>query len=97
MNPKANTYVGSVSPLLKLANTLMPETMTKMTAFVMRRYLKIAPPIAPTSGNLFNTVDYGMATNGGFGLPGKPKAHRKYIIGALAAGLAAGFFMVKHN
>jgi hypothetical protein len=93
--PDANTYVGSVSYGLKLAHALFPELMTKVTGFVMRRYFKNADPIASTSGNLYNTVNYGMATNGGFGLPGEPKAHRKYIVGALSVGLALGFYLTK--
>lgn len=96
-DPRSNTYVGSVSYALKFAHTLAPELMTKTVGFVMRRYFKVAEPIAPTSGNLFNTVDYGMATNGGFGLPGEPKAHRKYILGALAMGLSVGFYLFNHK
>jgi short-subunit dehydrogenase len=96
-DPRSNTYVGSVSYALKFAHTLAPELMTKTVGFVMRRYFKVAEPIAPTSGNLFNTVDYGMATNGGFGLPGEPKAHRKYILGALALGLSVGFYLFNHK
>ncbi len=92
-DPSSNTYVGSASLALKLSHAIFPEIMTKATGFVMRRYFKAAEPIASTSGNLFNTVDYGMSTNGGFGLPGEPKAHRKYILGALVTGLAAGFYL----
>lgn len=71
-NPSANTYVGSTSILLKWGHALLPELMTKMTGLVMRRYLKQADPIALTDGNVFTTVDYGMSTHGGFGLPGAP-------------------------
>lgn len=91
LNPKANTYVGSASLFLKASHAVMPDLTTKITAIVMRRYLEAAEPIAQTSGNVFNTVDYGMSTHGGFGLPGKPKAHRKYIAAGLLLGLAAGF------
>jgi short-subunit dehydrogenase len=94
-NPSANTYVGSTSILLKLGHALLPELMTKMTGLVMRRYLKNADPIALTDGNVFTTVDYGMSTHGGFGLPGAPKAHRKYIAGVLLTGLALGFYLTK--
>ena len=96
-NPKQNTYVGSVSLLLKLSNALFPELTPKLTGFVMRRYFKVADPIPSTSGNLFNTVNYGMSSHGGFGLPGKPKAHRKYIWGAVAAGLVAGFLLTRRS
>ncbi|MFA6083140.1 SDR family oxidoreductase [Mucilaginibacter sp.] len=93
-NPKSNTYVGSASLLLKLSHALFPELTTKITGTVIRKYFKTAKTIVPTSGNLFNTVDYGMSTNGGWGIPGKPKAHRKYIAAGLAAGLVAGFLLV---
>ncbi|MEO3407614.1 SDR family oxidoreductase [Mucilaginibacter sp. CAU 1740] len=95
--PKANTYVGSVSLLFKLSHALLPETVTKMTGFVMKKYLDRADPIALSDGNVFTTVDYGMSRHGGFGLPGKPKAHRKYIAGALLAGLALGWVITKRK
>lgn len=96
-NPKANTYVGSVSLLLKFGHALFPEIMSKLTGIVMRRYLDNAEPIALTDGNVFTTVNYGMSTHGGFGLPGKPRAHRKYIAGALIAGLVAGFILSQRS
>jgi short-subunit dehydrogenase len=92
-NPSSNTYVGSVSLLLKLFHAIFPELTTKMTGLVMRRYFKAANSIALSDGNVFTTVDYGMSTHGGFGLPGKPKAHRKYIGAAMVAGLAAGLLL----
>lgn len=94
-NPRSNTYVGSASLLLKFGHALFPELITKMTGVVMRKYLKQAAPIALTDGNVFTTVDYGMSTHGGWGLPGEPKAHRKYIVGALVAGLAAGLLLTR--
>jgi hypothetical protein len=66
---------------------------------VMRGYFKKAQPLPPTNGNLFNTVDYGMSTRGGWGIPGKPRSARKYLAAALAAGLIAGatVFMLKRD
>ncbi|MDB5135999.1 MAG: family oxidoreductase, partial [Mucilaginibacter sp.] len=87
IRPKSIKYVGSASLALKFAHALFPELMTKMTGGVMRTYFKTAQPLPPTSGNLFNTVDYGMSTHGGWGIPGKSKAYRKYLVAALAAGL----------
>lgn len=88
--PRSNRSVGSVSPLFKLGHALFPEFMTNITARVMRRYFKSAEEIAMTDGNVYGTVDYGMATNGRSGLPGRPGAHRKYIAAALVAGFAFG-------
>ena len=93
-NPSSNTYVGSASLLLKFSHALFPEIINQITGFFVRRYLKSAKPIALTDGNLFTTVNYGQSMHGGFGLPGEPKAHRKYIAGALVAGLALGAFLI---
>jgi short-subunit dehydrogenase len=95
LNPTSNTHVGSASLLLKLSHAIFPELTTKITAMVMRRYFNAADPIALTDGNVFTTVNYGMSTHGGYGLPGKPKAHRKYIAGAALAGLAAGLLLFR--
>lgn len=94
VNPSSNTYVGSVALLLKFSHAIFPELTTKITGLVMRRYFKFADPIELTDGNVFNTVDYGMSVHGGFGLPGKPKAHRKYIAGAFLSGLVLSYFLV---
>ena len=93
-DPRSTRYVGSASIVLKYVHALFPELTTKITGAVMRKYFSIASPLPSTSGNLFNTVDYGMSTNGGFGIPGRPKAHRKYVAAGLLAGLVAGFFLV---
>ncbi len=94
-DPSSNAYVGSTSLLLKFSHAVFPELTTKVTGFVIRRYLKNAYQIALSDGNIFTTVDYGMSMHGGFGLPGKPKAHRKYIAGAMIVGLAAGLMLFK--
>lgn len=93
-NPSSNIYVGSVSVLLKLSHAIFPELTTKITGAVMRHYFKAADPIVLSDGNVFTTVSYGMSTHGGFGLPGQPKAYRKYITGAVVAGLALGYYLV---
>jgi short-subunit dehydrogenase len=94
-HPRANKYIDSASLVLKLSHVIFPQLTTKIAGFVMRRYLNQAAPIALTDGNVFNTVDYGMATHGGFGLPGAGRAQRKYITAALVTGLAAGFYLFK--
>jgi short-subunit dehydrogenase len=93
IDPASNTYIGSISLLLKLSHAIFPQLTTKMTGQVIRRYFKSAKPIALSDGNVFTTVDYGMSTHGGFGLPGEPKAHRKYIVGALLTGFAIGYYL----
>ena len=60
---------------------------------VMNLYFKNAEPTKSTNGNLFNTVNYGTAIHGGWGVAGKPKAHRKYITAGLA--LLVGGILVR--
>jgi short-subunit dehydrogenase len=93
-HPTDATTVGSATTLLKLAYAVFPSLTTKITGAVMRQYFKVAKPLPSTSGNLFNTVDFGMSTHGGWGIPGKPKAHRKYIAAGLLAGAAAGLYFL---
>ncbi|HVW12853.1 MAG TPA: SDR family oxidoreductase [Mucilaginibacter sp.] len=93
ISPKSNKYVGAASRVLKLSHALMPELTAKLTGFVMRRYFKHADAIAPTSGNLFNTVDYAMSANGRFNIPPEPKPYRKYLAAALVAGVATGILV----
>lgn len=93
-NPKSNRYIGGMSLGLKLSHALFPELTNKLTGLMMRRYFRSADRMTPTSGNLFNTVDYGMSTNGMFGSNSSHKPYRKYVAGALIAGVAAGFFLI---
>lgn len=96
-SPVNNRYVGSISPIFKLGHALFPELMTNITGWVMRRYFKNAKDIELTDGNIYQTVDHGMATHGGFGLPGKPGEHRKYFAAAISLGLAAGFWLARRR
>jgi short-subunit dehydrogenase len=94
VEPKSDKYIGGASLTLKLSHALMPGFTAKIAGFVMRRYFKRAEAIPNTSGDLFNTVDYAMSTNGRFNIPSEPKPYRKYLAGALIAGVAAGFFIL---
>ena len=81
--PRSEIMIGSVSLLLKLSYGLFPTLIRNITAAVIKGYLNRAEEIAKTDGNVFHTVKYGNAVHGGWGLPGKPKAHRKYLAAAL--------------
>lgn len=62
--PRPTRYPGALPVLLKLAHSLAPQITVKTTARVISAYLRRADRIEKTDGNLFNTVDYGMATRG---------------------------------
>lgn len=82
-HPKSETMVGSTSVLLRLSYALFPALTRGIAGKVITNYLRHADAINKTDGNIFNTVNYGNAVYGGWGIPGKPKAHRKYIAGGL--------------
>lgn len=94
LSPKSHRYVSGASAVLKLSHTLFPGLTTKFAGYLMRRHFRSADRITPTSGNLFNTVSYGMSTNGMFGSDSGNKIPGKYIAGALVAGIAVGFFLM---
>jgi short-subunit dehydrogenase len=89
-HPKSETMIGSTSILLRLSYGLFPWITRSIAGSVIKGYLKHADAIAKTDGNVFNDVPYGNAVYGGWGIPGKPKAHRKYI----AAGVLLGSFAI---
>jgi len=82
LNPRSSVTVGSVSTLLRLAHSLMPKLTAGVTAKVIRTYLKTADSTELTSGNIFNPLPFGTSAHGGWGVAGKPRAHRKYILAA---------------
>lgn len=90
--PRSSTYIGGASIPLKIAHALCPGFTTKTTGSVIHNYLKIADPIPHTDGNLFNTVDFGMSTNGSSIHP--PKPGRKLLAAGVLAGLALGVFFL---
>ena len=93
-NPRSTTHIGSASTLLWLSYKILPATTRAVSKAVIDFYLKTAEPAQSTNGNLFDTVNYGTAIHGGWGLTGKPKAHRKYLAAGLALGLAGFLFGV---
>ncbi|MEJ7559660.1 MAG: SDR family oxidoreductase [Pedobacter sp.] len=88
-HPKSETMIGSASVLLRLSYGLFPWITRSIAGSVIKGYLKQADTIAKTDGNVFNEVPYGNAVHGGWGVPGKPKAHRKYIAGGAILGSLA--------
>jgi len=93
--PRPEVMIGSISTLLRLSYGLFPALTRGIASSVIRSYLKRADPMPKSDGNVFGPVDYGNSVYGGWGLPGKPKAHRKYIIAGLFLVTAAGLLTLK--
>jgi short-subunit dehydrogenase len=96
-HPRSETMIGSTSVLLRLSYALFPGITRGIAGIVISRYLKHAEQIEKTDGNLFNPVPYGNAVYGGWGLPGKPKAHRKYLAGGALFLTVAGLLLLKNR
>ncbi|SDL54745.1 SDR family oxidoreductase [Pedobacter antarcticus] len=94
-HPKSEVMVGSASILLRYAYAVFPALTSRITAKVISTYLNRSEPIEKVDGNVFNTVKYGNAVHGGWGVPGKPKAHRKYIAAGLLMLSAAGLMLLR--
>ncbi|TDO22946.1 SDR family oxidoreductase [Pedobacter duraquae] len=90
--PKSETMVGSASILLRASYGLFPGLTRGIAGMVIRQYLKHADPIEKTDGNIYNPLKFGNAVHGGWGLPGKPKAHRKYLAAGIV--LAVGLLVL---
>jgi len=88
--PQSEVMVGSISTFLRVTHSLFPGITRGITAKVIRYYLNQADTIPKSDGNVFAPVKYGNAVYGGWGLPGRPKAHRKYIVASLLLATAAG-------
>jgi len=93
--PRPEVMIGSISTLLRFSYGLFPALTRGIASSVIRSYLKNADPMPKSDGNVFGPVDYGNSVYGGWGLPGKPKAHRKYIIAALFIVTAAGLLTIR--
>ncbi|PST83138.1 short-chain dehydrogenase [Pedobacter yulinensis] len=87
-HPQSEKMVGSFSTLMRMSYAAFPALTRAIAGTVIRSYLKQADEIARTNGNIFTPVKYGNAVHGGWGLPGKPKAHRKYLAAGIVFSLA---------
>jgi short-subunit dehydrogenase len=92
--PRHTVGVSSVTTFLKLSNFLFPGLTRMVTAKVIEGYLKTAEPTETTTGNLFQSQEYGTGIHGGWSLHFKP-SKRKIVAGAFLASLAAGFFVTR--
>ncbi len=94
LNPSSMKTVGAAAGFLKIAHSFFPALSRNITAKVMKTYLHQAEPTDITSGNLFETVEYGTGIHGGWNLQARPQ--QKQLIRALfLAGIAVGFLLIK--
>lgn len=92
--PCSTRYPGAASLLFKTVHSVMPELMVSLTARFMKAYFRKAPATAATSGNVLNTVNYAMSTNGNAGPRLKPYTTKKMGAALLLAAIGLTAFAI---
>lgn len=93
--PRSTTCIGGTSVPLKIAHEVFPEWLTKGTGKIMRHYFDHADGIQKNEGNVFETVEYGMSTNGSTKHPAT--ARKKMLVTGVLAGLAFGLYLFRQG
>ena len=94
--PRNEEMVGSAAFLLRAAHFLAPSLTARIAARVMKTYFKKAKPIAETSGNIFEPVEYGSSIYGGWRPPASPQ--KKALLRTLmVTGLAVGLLLLRRK
>jgi short-subunit dehydrogenase len=93
--PQSEVMIGSLSSILRFSYALFPGLTRGISAKVISYYLDHAEQIPKSDGNVFGPVKYGNAVYGGWGVAGKPKAHRKYIATGLLMVAAVGLLALR--
>ncbi|MDF2191275.1 SDR family oxidoreductase [Paraflavitalea sp. CAU 1676] len=92
-NPVDTTTIGLGAALLRIAWNYLPVISRLATVLLIRSYLKQAPTLAATSGNVLGPVHYGTSVDGGWQLA--PATKKKAMIWAAAGivGVLAGLII----
>lgn len=91
--PRNSVTVGSVASFLRFAHFLLPVLSGTITAKLMEAYFKHAESTEPTSGNIFQPVEYGTSIHGGWSKPIGSR-NKKMTAVITIAGLLAGWLIV---
>jgi NAD(P)-dependent dehydrogenase (short-subunit alcohol dehydrogenase family) len=86
-HPRSIAGRDAVSLFLKWAYLLFPGISRRVTATVIKNYLKQADAMACTSGNVLNPVAYGRGIDGGWRNVRGPLPTRSFLLIGLAAGI----------
>jgi short-subunit dehydrogenase len=98
-SPAEKTTVGLGATLLRLAWLLFPRISRAATVAVMRTYLKKAPELPVTTGNVVGSVEYGTSVEGGWRKPValNVKTTTTALVAAATIGLFFGWLAGKNN
>lgn len=88
VHPRDEVSLGWPTHLAKAAYAIAPLTTERVGGLVLRRYVRTGEPEPKTLGNLFEPVQPGTGTRGGWRKPPSRAARRALAGGLLAAGVA---------
>lgn len=91
--PRKERTIGGPAFFLRVAHFLLPTLSSRITGKVMRTYLKQADDAPFTNGNLFEPVDYGTTSYGGWRLSSKSPS--KQVAAGFLIGVLAGLLLLK--
>ena len=99
IKPKDGTMIGSVATFLRLAHFLSPKLSRNFTALFMKSYFNEAEHASPTTGNVFEPVEYGTSIYGGWNSPADAELRTKRLVaaGLLFAGVTAGLWWMRRR
>ena len=95
--PKPTSMITGLSPLIKLGYQLAPAITRRITTAVLTSYFKNAEVAPPTSGNVFEPVEYGTSIYGGWNSPADAEIrwNRLTKAGILLTAAATGFMLLR--
>ncbi|WP_081161870.1 SDR family oxidoreductase [Ensifer aridi] len=83
-HPRTSITVGAVADLARLAHFLAPNTSSRLTAYLTSRYLRQAPRVERSNGNLFRAPAIPGGVEGGW------RSERRVPIAGVAAAVVVG-------
>ncbi len=99
LQPKDGMMIGSVASLLRLAHFVSPKLSRNFTALFMKSYFNEAEEAIPTTGNVFEPVEYGTSIYGGWNSHADAdiRTKRLAVAGLLFAGVTAGLWWMNNR
>lgn len=94
-HPRRTVSVGAPSTVLRILHAVAPRLSGWATATALEAYLKAAPPAAPTTGSVFQTVPYGTSVHGGW--TAQPETKAKVLTAVGVAALVGGLLFLRRD
>ena len=99
IKPKDGMMIGSVASFLRFAHFVSPKLSRNFTALFMKSYFNEAEEAIPTTGNVFEPVEYGTSIYGGWNSHADAdiRTKRLAVAGLLFAGVTTGLWWMNNR